>query len=646
MALMTPDTFDPLRRYVGVRLQQGVVIVDADENEREDIRQFELRAFLKWFVGDGVPEGNDGFHVVGTGAANDFTIQAGAPAPPPGTSNVERGLRHVGRCLVDGLDVLIDSDITFVSQPLHNSHANAATLAAALGTTVITPPPNITGPATVYLDVWQRLVTSNEDATLIHPGLGTESCVRFKREWVVRVRAGTTVPSQGSIDYASGHSYYALATIARRTGDPLVNIGDVVDVRERRLLTPPAHLIEDTLGTAPTGYRQGLGRPVVSLRSAINALLRGTIPMTAEQPIAAHPGNDQIARATLNDASGGIVTFWTSDRAGGTHVFGARLDPNAASPVFGPATQLTTGVQRRSPHATLLDTGQLLLVYESQTGATNEDIHLRRGPTYTSLAIAAEQPVANDAAIRQRAPFVVNIGTQAIVFWHEETGLAWQFNRYDVGSNSFPNPKTALGGAAASVPTTPFELHAVRGPANSVFVAYRTQAQDIQTVQIPFGGAPANLFTHDSTNPDTAPFLVFDSTNTLCLFWAIQAAPGGICYRRLVNPATNTWDAISLVPETNQFITSAPYALLDPFGTLWLFYSRRVNAPGTTQDIWHTTLDPNTSNWGPHYRLTSAPENDSNSLALNGPAGTIYLLWMRLIGVNGELFTRRLYNNI
>ncbi|MBV9787508.1 MAG: hypothetical protein JOZ51_05010, partial [Chloroflexi bacterium] len=48
MPVISPDTFDPLQRYVGVRLQQGVPIVDADENEREDVRKFELRAFLKW----------------------------------------------------------------------------------------------------------------------------------------------------------------------------------------------------------------------------------------------------------------------------------------------------------------------------------------------------------------------------------------------------------------------------------------------------------------------------------------------------------------------------------------------------------------------------------------------------------------------
>ena len=46
-------------------LLQGVPLVDADWNEAHDVRKFEVQAFLKWFVGNGVPEGNDGFHIAG-----------------------------------------------------------------------------------------------------------------------------------------------------------------------------------------------------------------------------------------------------------------------------------------------------------------------------------------------------------------------------------------------------------------------------------------------------------------------------------------------------------------------------------------------------------------------------------------------------
>src|SRR5262245_28078351 len=79
MGNITSDTFNPIRAYCNVRLQQGVPLIDADVNELDDIRKFELRAFLKWVVGNGVPEGTDGFHVVAMGSATDFAISAGGP---------------------------------------------------------------------------------------------------------------------------------------------------------------------------------------------------------------------------------------------------------------------------------------------------------------------------------------------------------------------------------------------------------------------------------------------------------------------------------------------------------------------------------------------------------------------------------------
>ena len=77
MAIISPNTFDPIRRYVSVRLAQGVPLADADWNEGDDMRRYELRAFLRWFVGDGVPVGNDGFRIAAINSATSFTIVAG-----------------------------------------------------------------------------------------------------------------------------------------------------------------------------------------------------------------------------------------------------------------------------------------------------------------------------------------------------------------------------------------------------------------------------------------------------------------------------------------------------------------------------------------------------------------------------------------
>ena len=37
-------TIDRLKHYVSVRLQQGVPLLDADWNEQDDIRRYELQA--------------------------------------------------------------------------------------------------------------------------------------------------------------------------------------------------------------------------------------------------------------------------------------------------------------------------------------------------------------------------------------------------------------------------------------------------------------------------------------------------------------------------------------------------------------------------------------------------------------------------
>ena len=143
MAVITPDTFDPLRSYISVRLQQGVPLVDADWNEAHDVRKFEVQAFLKWFAVNGVPEGNDGFRIAALDPAvgGDFVIRRGVSAAPEGTSHVEQGLWYVGPCLVDGLDVLIAGDLRFRAQRLHVSQGGAATaLATTWGVPTIAVP--------------------------------------------------------------------------------------------------------------------------------------------------------------------------------------------------------------------------------------------------------------------------------------------------------------------------------------------------------------------------------------------------------------------------------------------------------------------------------------------------------------------------
>jgi len=235
MAVITHSTFDPLKARCNVRLQQGVPIVDADWNELDDIRKFEMRAFLKWFVGDGIPDGCDGFRIDAAPGpvADDFIIRAGAPLAPVGAGNVDIGLRAVGRCIVDGRDVLIQSDINFKSQPLF--------AAAGPAGAQIAPIPAVSGAVAIYLDVSERLVTAQEDPGLVLSGLGAESCARIKREWCVRARGGLAAPKPGETDYVQSHSYCLLAILTRKLSAPntpqAIVAADIADARHKGLTT-------------------------------------------------------------------------------------------------------------------------------------------------------------------------------------------------------------------------------------------------------------------------------------------------------------------------------------------------------------------------------------------------------------------------
>jgi hypothetical protein len=329
MGTITTDTFNPIRAYSNVRLQQGVPLVDADVNELDDIRKFALRSFLKFHVGNGLRVGGDGFHILplaapsptdllissGTGtrlsATNATYVQPvntsadnnGIPTNPPVTVGVpqtagifsvgqwvvilqsndglfagvyrvmgvpdgthisvaraqnapgvsstttvttgafvfladpsvtDTGLNKVGRILVDGLDVIIPCDRLFSEQRISPTDLGAPYNVPPFSTTPPTIPSGTQ--VLVFLDMWERNISTLEDPSLIVQPLNTESCVRTKRQWVVRARTGTSVPVQGNPDFAPGHLYYPLASINRAGANDPITAATITDLREQGTL--------------------------------------------------------------------------------------------------------------------------------------------------------------------------------------------------------------------------------------------------------------------------------------------------------------------------------------------------------------------------------------------------------------------------
>jgi len=358
MAVITSSTFDPLKTRCNVRLQQGVPIVDADVNELDDIRKFEMRAYLKWFVGDGIPDGSNAFKIdaiTGPAVADDFIIRLGVPAAPGGTSNYDQGLRFVGRAIVDGLDVMIQADTNYKAQPLF--------AAAAFGVPQIAAMPNGAGPIAVYLDVWERLVTSQEDPSQILPGIGTESCARMKRQWVVRTRSGSAVPQPGDADYLAGHSYYLLAVINRSAPGAVIAPADVKDSRHLRLslssLEGRVALMERLLlipafNASPNQFTPKLGAPGTTVTLFGNAFNLQPVTVqfgAAAATVVGTPTSSQIVAAVPNVAAQAATITVTT--AGGTTTsvdtfqivppapsFAA--SPNQFNPKLGPANTNVT----------------------------------------------------------------------------------------------------------------------------------------------------------------------------------------------------------------------------------------------------------------------------------------------------------------
>jgi hypothetical protein len=202
MGNFSRNTFDPLKDYVAVRLQQGVPVLDADWNELNDVTRQELYDALSLTFTDGVsPHGFD-LEVGFRQEPNDFTVLTGA-------------------ALIQGRPVRLRKNLRYTTQPYTDARR-----AARDGVPVVPPLKTPTGPEgsppridIVYLDVWDREVRSDEDTNLINPAIGVETCVRLKREIAVRVAEGTAeLPNA-----PAGHIFLPLALLRRAVNQPLVS---------------------------------------------------------------------------------------------------------------------------------------------------------------------------------------------------------------------------------------------------------------------------------------------------------------------------------------------------------------------------------------------------------------------------------------
>ena len=640
MAAITDPTFKPLQRYVRVRLQQGVPIADADWNEQDDIRAFELRAFLKWYVGDGVPDGNDGFLVEADGSDGDFWVRRGRPAAPAGSEQEVTALDHVGRCLVDGLDVIIAADTRFTDQPLHASRPDAEDHARRLRVPVVAPlePPTEDGPVVVYLDVWEHLVTPDEVPELVLGGLGIETCARVCREWVVRVRPGTTAPVPGESDrpeghtHLTGHWYLPLARVQRRSERAAVTPADVRDVRPRRLLLPPAHLLADTLGVDPARYRAGEDRPAVSLREAVNALLAGELPSSRDIEVSPAPGLDLGGRGMVVDGRGGLVVVWQSPRSGAVNqVVASRLDLSAGKPEFSAAQPLTTGGPHLAPTVVALPGDDLLVAYQAGLpGSPGTDVVMKRAP-FGELRTAAEQPVAATAGQPDVRPFAVVVGELAVVFTYERGTQSWRYTRYR-HTDGTRLDDDSLHLADADNPTS--DLHAAAAPGGVVWCGFVSGAQ-VRAVRLRPSTETVDIPATFPSPGSSGVFVVAESESSAEVYWTGGGDGAGIRHAACRNGA---WGPSALLPGSDSGDRD-PSAVVDAGGRTWLLSTRTADGDS---HIVVRTRHPVTGDWSDRRRVVATTGTDQTPYGLLVPGQGIWLLWTSSRGGETNLFAKRL----
>ena len=205
--LLSGEAVSDPRHYVGVRIQQGVPVLDADWNELEDIRRFDLRACFKYYIGNGIPSDNSGFQIGPVTEDNNFSI-------------------NPGQALVEGMLVINHHlDLTYTDQASLFDVVLDALAPPALGEGFRDD--------LVYLDVWEEEIGPNDtvrgDARLINPFIGVETSRRLERRWLVRVAPGIT--DIAAVPQEPGHAYMALALLRRNEEALRILASHITDLR-------------------------------------------------------------------------------------------------------------------------------------------------------------------------------------------------------------------------------------------------------------------------------------------------------------------------------------------------------------------------------------------------------------------------------
>jgi hypothetical protein len=286
-------TANRAKGYIGLHIEQAAPLLDRDLNLLQDLIYATVRSVFTRYIGNGIPEGADGFAIQASATPQDFTIKATAAGP--------------GTYMAGGIEVAIAADTDYISQ-----NSTALTTPAAARTDI------------VYLDVSLAEIDGTTHADLNNSGdVGMETSVRVKPAWIVRVAEGTPMPAA-----PPGHVYTPLAQLNRTAGSNTITAGMITDLRQsrmtvsrlaQRIATMETLLLLPAFVPSPNQFTPKIGAPGTNVTLFGNVFNLQPVSVqfgAAVAQIAGTPTANQIQVAVPNVApQASTITVQT---AGGT----------------------------------------------------------------------------------------------------------------------------------------------------------------------------------------------------------------------------------------------------------------------------------------------------------------------------------------
>jgi Family of unknown function (DUF6519) len=184
----TRDSFDPLKNFTRVLMQQGRPQLDADWNEQIAIFWRYWRGFVADLIGPFAgPAQNCGFGVIAMG---DFPLPDNMSLSAKEQEDLRTKLKN------NNADFLVGPGHFYVNGILCQN-PRPFPYASQIASSEQSWVPQKNTSYLVYLDVWERAVSALEDDTIREPALnGIDTCIRSKVMWRVRT---WPMPKKGSI---------------------------------------------------------------------------------------------------------------------------------------------------------------------------------------------------------------------------------------------------------------------------------------------------------------------------------------------------------------------------------------------------------------------------------------------------------------